>query len=95
MRAKYRQVLSALHNMSQGLVVYDGKRTARHPQQRFLEIYGLSPDEVKPGTFLIDVLKRRRDKYNLASDPTLTATISSRLAAGRSTERPATPDRDA
>jgi methyl-accepting chemotaxis protein len=86
MRAKYRQVVSAFHNMSQGLVVYDGSERIVIHNKRFLEIYGLTPDEVKPGTLLIDVLKRRRDKYNLASDPeTYRNHLIKELAAGKTT----------
>jgi methyl-accepting chemotaxis protein len=85
-RAKYRQVLSAFQNMSQGLVVYDGSERIVIHNRRFLEIYGLSPDEVRPGTFLIDVLKRRRDKFNPASDPeAYRNNLIKALAAGQPT----------
>jgi PAS domain-containing protein len=79
-----------------GLVVYDGSERIVIHNRRFLEIYGLSPDEVKPGTFLIDVLKRRRDKFNLAAIPeAYRNSLIKALAAGRPPCRPATPDRGA
>ncbi len=68
-RTKYRQLLTAVDSMTQGLVMYDSRERLVLHNRRYLELYGLSPDVVKPGARLIDVLKHRSDKYHLAADP--------------------------
>lgn len=69
MRVRYRQIATAFDNMSQGLVMYDGNERLVVHNKRYLEIYGLSPDVVKPGATLIEVLKHRAALSKLATDP--------------------------
>jgi diguanylate cyclase (GGDEF)-like protein/PAS domain S-box-containing protein len=50
---------AALNNMSQGLCMFDAERRVTVCNTRFLEIYGLAPDDAKPGTPLTDIVDRR------------------------------------
>ena len=59
----------ALDNMTQGVVMFD--RTGRLVvcNQRYLEIYGLSPEVVKPGAMLADIIRHRLVTGSLTRDP--------------------------
>jgi methyl-accepting chemotaxis protein len=59
----------ALNNMTQGVVMFDrtGRLVVRN--DRYIEIYGLPPDIVKPGAKLIDIVKLRAKSGSLPSDP--------------------------
>jgi methyl-accepting chemotaxis protein len=50
---------AALNNMAQGLVMFDANRSVVIFNQRYLEIYRLSPHDVKPGCSLQDLLRAR------------------------------------
>jgi diguanylate cyclase (GGDEF)-like protein/PAS domain S-box-containing protein len=49
----------AVNNMSQGLVMFDAAERLLACNRRYLEMYGLSPEVVKPGCTLIDMLEHR------------------------------------
>jgi diguanylate cyclase (GGDEF)-like protein/PAS domain S-box-containing protein len=59
----------ALNNMSQGLVMFDASSKLVVRNTRFVEIYGLSPDVVKPGLTLLDLLKHRKERGSFGGDP--------------------------
>jgi diguanylate cyclase (GGDEF)-like protein/PAS domain S-box-containing protein len=59
----------ALNNMSQGLVMFDAMSRLVVVNKRFIEIYGLSPDVVKPGLSLLDLLKHRKECGSFGGDP--------------------------
>src|SRR5215510_9953616 len=40
----------AIHNLSLGVVIFDADRKVVFCNRRYMEIYGLSPEHVKPGT---------------------------------------------
>jgi diguanylate cyclase (GGDEF)-like protein/PAS domain S-box-containing protein len=63
--AKNAQLDAALTHMIQGVCLYDPEQRIVIANRRYAEIYGLSDDEVKPGTSLHDVLEARvkRDVY--------------------------------
>ena len=52
-QAKAREIAarfdSALNNMSQGLCFFDGEQRLIVCNRRYLDIYGLPPESVKPG----------------------------------------------
>jgi len=50
---------AALNNMSQGLVMFDSSHRLMVCNRRYLEIYGLSADVVKPGASLRDIIQHR------------------------------------
>jgi diguanylate cyclase (GGDEF)-like protein len=62
-QAKAREIAgrfdSALNNMSQGLCFFDGNQRLIVCNRRYVDMYGLSPDSVKPGTMLRDIVDLR------------------------------------
>jgi diguanylate cyclase (GGDEF)-like protein len=50
---------AALNNMSQGLVMFDSSNRLVVCNQRYLEMYGLSPEIVRPGCTLRELLDHR------------------------------------
>ena len=59
----------ALNNMSQGLVMFDASSKLVVCNSRFIEIYGVSRDVVKPGLPLLDLLKHRKACGSFSGDP--------------------------
>ena len=61
---------AALNNMSQGLVMFDSSNRLVVCNRRYLEMYGLSPDIVRPGSTLREILDHRVATGNFFSgDP--------------------------
>jgi diguanylate cyclase (GGDEF)-like protein/PAS domain S-box-containing protein len=78
---------AALNNMSQGLCMFDADERVVVLNLRFLEIYQLSPEVVRPGCTLIELLRHRRAVGVLPTDPDVFyAALKRDLAKGRSTE---------
>jgi diguanylate cyclase (GGDEF)-like protein len=50
---------TALTNMTQGLCMFDGERRIVVSNRRYAELYGLTMEQVKPGTSLRDVIQAR------------------------------------
>ena len=59
----------ALNNMSHGLVMFDATSKLLVANSRFIEIYGLSRDIVKPGLSLLDLLKHRKECGSFGGNP--------------------------
>ena len=59
LRAWNLRLDAALKNMSQGLCLYDAEQRVVIANSRFAEIYGLTPDQVKPGTTLRQIVEAR------------------------------------
>jgi diguanylate cyclase (GGDEF)-like protein/PAS domain S-box-containing protein len=59
----------AINNMSHGLVMFDAASRLVVVNTRFLEIYGLSADVVKPGLSLLNLLKHRKERGSFVGDP--------------------------
>lgn len=70
-RARERERLfdTAVNNMSQGLVMFDVAEQLLVCNRRYLEMYGLSADAVKPGCTLLNLLQLRIAKGTFAQDP--------------------------
>ena len=49
---------AALENMAHGLCVFDEDWRVIVRNRRYLEIYGLSPEDVPPGTLLLDLMRK-------------------------------------
>src|SRR6185436_15298198 len=47
---------TALNNMTQGLVLYDSSERLVLCNQRFIDMFGLSPEVVKPGAHARDIM---------------------------------------
>ena len=50
---------AALNNMSQGLVLFDKERRVVICNRRYMEIYGLTSEQVKPGTPISSLIQHR------------------------------------
>jgi methyl-accepting chemotaxis protein len=58
-----------LNNMTQGVVMFDSAERLVVCNERYLTMYGLSRDVVKPGATLVDVIKNRKLTGSLNIDP--------------------------
>ncbi len=48
-----------INNLSLGLIVFDNKREVVFCNKRYMEIYGLSSEQVKPGTPTSELIQHR------------------------------------
>jgi NO-binding membrane sensor protein with MHYT domain/methyl-accepting chemotaxis protein len=60
---------TAMNNMSQGVVMFDANERLVVCNERYVEMYGLSPHVVKPGCQLIDLIRNRIETGSLDRDP--------------------------
>jgi PAS domain-containing protein len=58
LREQHRRFNAALNNMSQGLCMIDAEHNVIVCNRRYLQIFGFSPDEVKPGMPMREVMRR-------------------------------------
>ena len=74
---------AALNNMSQGLCMFDADQRIVVANARYGEVYGLMPDQVRPGTSLRQILAYRAENGNysgpLVSDEPIRLTNSSEI----------------
>jgi methyl-accepting chemotaxis protein len=59
----------AINNMSQGLCMFDGNERLVVCNQRYMKMYNLSPDIVKPGCSLESLLEYRTRNGSFSRDP--------------------------
>ena len=66
LKAQNERFNAAINNMSQGMSLFDSEQRVVFANRRFAEIYGLAPEEVRPGTTLRQILAARgaRGVYN-------------------------------
>ncbi len=60
-RLEKQRLDTAVENMAQGLTLFDQSRRLVVCNQRYIEMYGLSPDVVKPGCYLRDLIAHRNE----------------------------------
>ncbi|MDP3077773.1 EAL domain-containing protein [Bradyrhizobium sp.] len=63
-----QQLDTALNNMTQGLVLYDGSARIILCNRRYIDMYGLSTDIVKPGCRFRDLIQHRQDTGSFDGD---------------------------
>jgi diguanylate cyclase (GGDEF)-like protein/PAS domain S-box-containing protein len=68
LREQGRRLATAVNNMTQGLVMFDAQERMVVCNERYMEMYGLSPDVVKPGCSLSDIIRNRIDSGSLNRD---------------------------
>ena len=68
-RHKGRLLELALNNMTQGVVMYDAAGRLVVCNARYLALYDLPPEIVKPGAQLIDIIRLRAKSGSLPNDP--------------------------
>ena len=61
---------TALNNMTQGLMQYDSQSRIVFFNKRYVEMYGLSLDVIKPGCLFRDVMQHRKATGSFEGDPT-------------------------
>lgn len=66
--AKTQQLNAALDNMSQGLVMFDSSNRLVVRNQRYVEMYGLSAEQIKPGFTVRELLEHRIAAGNFCAD---------------------------
>ena len=77
----------AINHLSLGIVVFDEKREVVFCNERYREMYGLSPEQVKPGTPTSELIRHRlKLGLKVRSRPTITSASAS-AATSRSTPR--------
>jgi diguanylate cyclase (GGDEF)-like protein/PAS domain S-box-containing protein len=59
---------TALNNMTQGLVLYDASARVVVSNQRYIDMYRLSPDIVKPGCHFYDLIRHRKESGSFEGD---------------------------
>ncbi len=67
-RAQNAVLTGALNNMSQGLCMFDGEARLVVANDRYLEMYGLSPAVVRPGCTLRDLIVHRAATGSFSGD---------------------------
>jgi diguanylate cyclase (GGDEF)-like protein len=67
-RASRQQLDTALNNMTQGLMLYDAASRIVLFNRRYVEMYGLSLDVIKPGRLFRDVMKHRKEVGSFEGD---------------------------
>src|SRR3978361_1935980 len=61
---------SAINNLSLGLLIFDGKYQVVYCNDRYMEIYGLSPGQVRPGTPISTLIQHRlKPGFRVLSKP--------------------------
>jgi PAS domain S-box-containing protein len=85
---------AAIENMSQGLLMIDSQEQVVVVNSRYIQMYGLSPEIVRPGCTLTELFRHRVAAGQLARDPEeFRREILAQVAPGKTTHRIAeTPD---
>ena len=68
LRERDRRLATAVNNMTQGLVMFDPSERMVVCNDRYIEMYGLSRDVVKPGCTLTDIIRHRISTGSLTRD---------------------------
>jgi len=59
----------AVNNMTQGLLLFDVSRKLVICNYRYIEMYGLSPDVIKPGVTFREIIEHRMETGSFVGDP--------------------------
>ncbi|HKH01444.1 MAG TPA: EAL domain-containing protein, partial [Bradyrhizobium sp.] len=77
---------TALNNMTQGLVLYDKSGRIVICNQRYIDMYGLSTDVVKPGCHFFDLIRHRQETGSFSGDvEEFCSKVMQNLAQGKDT----------
>jgi diguanylate cyclase (GGDEF)-like protein len=88
LREQHLRLSTAIGNMSQGLLMFDADRRVLVCNDRYLEMYGLSRDVVKPGCTFAQLLDVRRANGTFPEDADAYASeLSVVLAQGKTYEK--------
>ncbi|MGA2996147.1 bifunctional diguanylate cyclase/phosphodiesterase [Bradyrhizobium sp.] len=85
-RTEKQRLDTAINNMSQGLLLYDSSERLVVCNQRYISMYGLSPDVVKPGLRFRDLLLYRKKIGSFKGDvEAFISTVKHNVAIGKTT----------
>ena len=77
---------TALNNMTQGLILYDASACVVVCNQRYIDMYRLSPAVVKPGCHFFDLVQHRKDMGSFKGDvDEFCSTVLANVAQGKVT----------
>jgi PAS domain-containing protein len=83
-REQKLQMDAALENMTQGLVMFDGATRIILWNRRYLELYNMAPDVMKPGLTMQELLVLRKAAGTFMLDPEIyVAELKAALLAGK------------
>jgi diguanylate cyclase (GGDEF)-like protein/PAS domain S-box-containing protein len=68
MRERDRLLAMAVNNVSQGVVMFDANERLVACNDRYMEMYGLSPEVLRPGCTLLDLIRHRIATGSLERD---------------------------
>ncbi len=68
LRLQIDRLVTTINNMSQGLLLFDAAGRLVVCNRRYVEMYGLAPDVVKPGCTLEELLQHRQDTGSFAGN---------------------------
>jgi methyl-accepting chemotaxis protein len=86
MRRQRLQLRTALDHMTQGVCLYDDNERLRLFNRRYIEMYGFSPELMKPGVTLREVLAYRVAQGSLSGDvDEYRANLLAAMRAGKTT----------
>jgi diguanylate cyclase (GGDEF)-like protein len=68
-RSARHQLDTALNNITQGLMLYDSASRIVLFNRRYVEMYRLSPEVIRPGRLFRDVMKHRKETGSFEGDP--------------------------
>jgi PAS domain-containing protein len=89
LEAEKQRLDTALNNMTQGLVLYDASARIVLCNQRYLDMYGLSTDVVKPGCHFYDLIRHRQETGSFDDDvEEFCSAIMRNVAEGKITQTP-------
>ena len=78
---------TAVNNMTQGLILFDASERIVITNQRYVDMYGLSPDVVKEGCLFRDLILHRKEKGTFNGDvEEYHSQLRSELSHGQATE---------
>ena len=63
-----RELSVAVNNIPQGLVLYDNSSRVTVCNQRYIEMFGLSPDVAKPGCTMYELISHRKETGSFSGD---------------------------
>ena len=79
---------TALNNMTQGLVLYDASARIVTCNRRYIDMYNLSTEVVKPGCHFFDLIRHRKETGSFAGDvDEFCSTIIRNVAQGKVTHK--------
>ncbi|MCZ7660734.1 MAG: PAS-domain containing protein [Xanthobacteraceae bacterium] len=86
LKRRNARLTTALMNMTQGLCLWDAQTRLVVCNDRYIRMYGMSPDVVRPGTTLEQIVRHRMAIGNFNGDPeSYVSGIRARIAEGKST----------